>query len=133
MFRTLRHARLRAIAACVTVCLLIPPSAVAQGGQPDVKQQSSSAITMGSIAEQLGAKVVDKNIELGIGQSLTGTVTDAAKLAKFGITGIHEGARLTAFRSAPDKLRIEVDELEPAPVNKKATLKLDDRGRLSAP
>jgi hypothetical protein len=106
---------------------------VAQGAQPDVKQQSSSAVTMGSIAEQLGAKVVDKNIELGIGQSLTGTVTDVAKLAKFGITGIHEGARLTAFRSAPDKLRIEVDELEPAPVNKKATLKLDERGRLSTP
>ena len=130
MFRSLRLAR-HTLVACATACLLIPSAGIAQGGQPDVKQQSS-VVTMGSIAEQLGAKVVDRNAELPIGGSLTGSVTDPAKLAKFGITGIHEGARLTAFRSAPDKVRIEVDEIEPAPVSRKATAKLDGSGKLSA-
>ncbi len=134
MFRIVHHARRRTIAACITLCLMVPAGAIAQGAQDDVKQQSSAAaFTSGSIADQLGAKVVDRNVELPIGGSLTGCVVDPAKLAKFGITGIHEGARLTAFRSAPDKVRLEVDELEPTPVNRKAVAKLDQNGKLVAP
>lgn len=134
MFRTLRLAR-RAIAACAALCLFVPAASRAQGGggtQTEVKQQSA-AFTTGSIADQLGAKVVDKTIEFAPGASLTGTVTDPSKLAKFGITGIHEGARITAFRSTPEKVRVEVDEIEPAPLDKKVTLKIDSSGRLSLP
>ena len=132
MFRTVHRARRSAIAACIALSLLVPAAAIAQEAQADAKQQPAPAFTSGNIADQLGAKVVDRNVELPIGGSLTGCVVDPAKLAKFGITGIHEGARLTAFRSAPDKLRLEVDEIEPAPLNRKAVAKLDQSGKLIA-
>ena len=133
MFRIVRHARRRTIAACLTLCLVVPAAAIAQAAPADAKEQPAAAFTSGSIADQLGATVVDRNVELPIGGSLTGCVVDPAKLAKFGITGIHEGARLTAFRSAPDKVRLEVDELEPAPVNRKGVARLDQNGKLLAP
>ena len=37
----------------------------------------------------------------------------------------------SAMRVSQDKVLVEVDELEPTPQTKKATLKLDDKGRLS--
>ena len=111
--------------ALVYVALAMP--AFAQ----NVRQQSSQ-ITRNDVAEQLGAKVTSgQNEELGIGSSLTGTLVEPAKLAKLGISGMHEGARVSVMRVAPDKLRIEVDELEPTPQTKKATLKIDEKGRLA--
>jgi hypothetical protein len=63
---------------------------------------------------------------------LHGTLTDPEKLARLGIAGMHQGARITAMRTAPGKLSVEVDELEPAPVTKKQVLKIDERGQLSS-
>jgi hypothetical protein len=111
----------------VFICAALATPAVAQ----NVRQQSSQ-LTRGDVAEQLGAKVTSsQNEELGVGSSLTGTLVDPAKLAKFGISGMHEGARVSVMRVAPDKLRIEVDEMEPTPLTKKATLRIDEKGRLA--
>jgi Fe2+ transport system protein FeoA len=106
----------------------------AQGAPTEVKQQAAAApFTYGSIADQLGAKVVaDRGKELAVGGSLTATLSDTSRLTKFGIRGMHEGARVSVFRSAPGKLLVEVDEMAPVPVTKKATLKLDEKGQLSS-
>lgn len=112
---------------CAAIALGTPAVTIAQ----NVRQQSSQ-ITRNDVAEQLGAKLTSgHNEELGIGSSLTGALVDPAKLAKLGISGMHEGARVALMRVAPDKVRVEVDELEPTPQTKKATFKIDDKGRLT--
>jgi hypothetical protein len=118
------------VATCISVVLATPHAIVAQGTQ-NVKLQSSQ-LTRSDIAQQLGAKTTaNPSEELGLGASVTATLVDPAKLEKFGISGMHEGARVSVMRVAPDKLRVEVDELEPTPQTKKATLKLDDKGHLT--
>jgi len=125
MSSTRRTTRLLGLAAALA--LATPNVIVAQ----NVRQQSSQ-VTRGDVADQLGAKVTSsQNEELAVGSSLTGTLVDPAKLTKFGISGMHEGARVSVMRVAPDKLRVEVNELEPTPQTKKATLKIDDKGRLA--
>jgi hypothetical protein len=125
MSSTRRTTRLLGILAALA--LSTPNLTVAQ----NVRQQSSQ-VTRGDVAEQLGAKVTSsQGEELAVGSSLTGTLVDPAKLTKFGISGMHEGARVSVMRVAPDKLRVEVDELEPTPQTKKARLRIDDKGRLA--
>ena len=127
MSSTRRTIRLLGLVTCASLALAMPSVTVAQ----TVRQQSNQ-VTRGDVAEQLGAKVTSgQNEELPVGSSLTGSLVDPAKLAKLGISGMHEGARVSVMRVAPDKLRVEVDELEPTPLTKKATLKIDDRGRLA--
>ena len=106
--------------------------ASAQTPAPEVTQQSMR-VTMRGIGEQLGAKLNPEQAdELMVGGMLHGTLTDPEKLARLGIAGMHHGARITAMRTAPGKLSVEVDELEPAPVTKKQVLKIDERGQLSS-
>jgi hypothetical protein len=113
-------------ATCLGIVFAMPHATAAQ----NVRQQSSQ-VTRGDVAEQLGAKITtNQSEEFGIGSSITGTLMDPAKLAKLGIAGMHEGARVSVMRVAPDKVRVEVDEMDPTPVTKKATLKIDDKGRL---
>ena len=45
---------------------------------------------------------------------------------------MHAGARVTVGRVAPDKIRVEADEMEPVPASTAATLKLDAKGLLVA-
>lgn len=132
MFSTLRSARAAGLAAtCVGILAAAPVSTRAQVTIGDVKQQSTG-ITMRGVADQLGTKVVPRETdELPIGASFTGTLADPTKLAAFGITGLHEGARVTVMRVAPERLRIEVDELDPVPLTKKATVKVDEKGKLT--
>jgi hypothetical protein len=128
MSSTRRTTRLFGLAVtCAALAFAKPAVTVAQ----NVRQQSSQ-ITRGDLAEQLGAKMTSsQNEELGVGSSLTATLVEPAKLAKLGISGMHEGARVSVMRVAPDKLRVEVDEMEPTPLTKKATLKIDEKGRLA--
>lgn len=128
MYSTLRSARAAMVAACVGILALAPLRALAQVG--DTKQ--NAGVTLSGVAAQLGAKVVARDgDELPVGGSFSGTLADPAKLVALGVAGMHEGARVTVMRVAPDKLRIEVDELDPVPLTKKATLKIDATGKLA--
>ena len=131
MSSTRRTTHLLGLAAtCIGFVLATPHATVAQGTQ-NVRLQSAQ-LTRSDVAEQLGAKITtNPSEELGVGSSVTASLVDPAKLVKFGITGMHEGARVSVMRVAPDKLRVEVDELEPTPQTKKATLKIDDKGHLT--
>lgn len=116
--------------AAVALALVAPRAATAQdSGQ--VRQQSRHTETE-TIALQLGVKPSpNQPDELPVGTSLTASLLDPARLAAFGATGLHAGARVTIMRIAPDKLRIEVDEMDPVPLTKKLTLRIDAQGRLS--
>ena len=109
-----------------------PARASAQTAGPEVIQQSMR-VMMRDVGDQLGAKLnPEQGDELVVGGTFHGTLTDPEKLARLGISGMHQGARITAMRTAPGKLAVEVDELEPAPVTKKVVLKIDERGQLSS-
>jgi hypothetical protein len=89
---------------------------------------------MQSVADQLGAKLnPNQRDELSLGVTLNGTLQEPDKLGKLGINGVHKGARVTAMRVAPQKVILEVDELDPVPLTRKATLRINEQGRLSAP
>ena len=127
MSSTRRTIRLFGLVTYTSLALAMPNVTVAQ----NVRQQSAQ-LTRNDVAEQLGAKVTsNQNDELPVGSSLTGSLVDPAKLEKLGISGMHQGARVSVMRIAPDKLRVEVDEMEPTPQTKKATLKIDANGRLA--
>src|SRR5262245_58195868 len=130
MVRLFWRARVFAVVAACANVVMLPARIDAQNAATEVKQQSTAApFTLGSIADQLGAKVAsDRGKELAVGGSLTGTLIDPSKIVKLGITGMHEGARVSVFRSAPGKLIIEVDQMEPTPVTKRANAKLDEKG-----
>jgi hypothetical protein len=111
--------------ALVILVVETPRAALAQ-------QPSVAAVSIKTIAEQLGAKAQPRDDDdLNVGTSFTSMLTDPQKIAAFGIKGMHEGARVTVARIAPDKVRVEVDEMEPAPVRASATIKLDAKGALT--
>lgn len=121
---------LRAGVAClgIALALLSPPAAAQDIGQ--VRQQSRNSTE--AIAAQLGAKLSpNQPEELPIGVSMTASLTDSAKIAALGAPGLHAGARVTVLRIAPDKIRVEIDEMDPVPLTKKLTLRLDAQGRLT--
>jgi hypothetical protein len=131
MFSILRFAPALGLAVACAGFGLVTPAALRAQNAVEVKQQSSQ-ITKTDVAAQLGAKLGVTDDELfSVGGTINATLADPAKLAALGITGLHEGARVTVMRVSPVKVRIEVDELEPVPLTKKAALKIDERGRLS--
>lgn len=120
-------------AVCIGVLVFAPELAGGQQSTPQVSQQSMS-VQMRTVAQQLGTKLSSgQRDDLGLGVTLNGTLQEPEKLERFGITGMHKGARVTAMRIAPQKVIVEVDELDPAPISRKATLRVDEQGRLSAP
>ena len=125
--------RIRLAAVCIGALVWAPRLLGGQTPAPEVTQQSMTLHARG-VAEQLGTRLnPDHRSEIALGVTLNGTLQDPEKLEKYGITGVHKGARVTAMRVAPQKLVVEVDEIEPAPLTRKATLKVDERGRLSVP
>jgi len=127
MTRMLGRSRALALAACLTIT--VAPRLAAQ---QDPKQQGGPAsVSAKAVAEQLGARLQPRDDdELHIGASFTAVLAEPEKLAQFGVKGMHAGARVTVARIAPDKVRIEADEMTPAPANGAATLKLDAKGAL---
>ncbi len=94
---------------------------------------TSPSGTIGMVAEQLGVKVTtDLEQEFDIGVEFTGSLQDPAKLARFGIAGMHVGARVTALRLSFDKVSIVADELDP-PNRKSVKIGISANGGLIAP
>ena len=128
---TRTHFNFKALAfACLTI------AAAPLYGQQDTKQQSAAPtmVSAKAIAEQLGAKLQPReDDELRIGMSFTAVLEAPDKLAELGIKGMHAGARVTVARIAPDKIRVEADEMTPVEASGKATLKLDEKGAVVAP
>lgn len=123
MSSTLRFTRTIACALC---CLMAPTVARAQATPP------AESGTCAKIADELGAKLQPNQLaDLPMGAMLHATLADSSKLSRLGITGMHSGARVSIMRIATDKLRVEVDEMDPVPVTKKTTLHVDEKGHLS--
>ena len=84
------------------------------------------------IADKLGVKPgPGAPDEIELGRTITTSLADPAKIGKFGIIGMHEGARVTITRIAPDRIRVEADEMEPMPTSGKVTLKVAGDGSLT--
>lgn len=93
--------------------------------------QQGAGVSTARLAAQLGVKPSpDQSQYLDVGGTLNGALADPAKLAKLGMPPMHEGARVTAVLIAPNKLRVEVDEMDPEPITRKATFRIDDKGDL---
>ena len=124
---------LRAGVACfgIAFALLSSPAPAAAQDSGQVRQQSRQTMTEG-IAAQLGAKLSPKQPEeLPVGVSMTASLIDSAKIAALGATGLHAGARVTVMRIGPEKVRVEIDEMDPVPLTKKLTLRIDAQGKLT--
>ena len=127
---SMRLARAVGLAVACIGFAAAPLTAVAQVGG-EVRLQSRQ-ISTAEIAGQLGAKLAPGTPdELPIGFSITGYLVDAAKLGALGVADLPPGGRLTVTRIAVDKVRIEVDQLDPVPLTKRFSLRLDGQGRLS--
>jgi hypothetical protein len=111
------------LAALALATPSLPRSTSAQ-----VTQQSEVAVK--TITDALGLKPAAASAPstLELGATITFSLTDPAKLAKHTIRGLHEGARVTVTRVAPDRVRVEADEMEPMPVTGKVTLKVNGDG-----
>jgi hypothetical protein len=130
MTRMLTRSRALAVAACLTIA-----AAPRLAAQDSTKQQGAPiSVSAKALCDQLGVRLQPKDDdELRLGASVTATLKDPEKLAAFGVKGMHAGARVIIARVAPDKVRVEADEMEPAPANAAATIKLDAKGVLVAP
>lgn len=93
----------------------------------------ADAVTIGSVADQLGVKVTGRaDEEFAVGVQFTSILVNPEKLAAFGIKGMHAGARVVAARLSADRVYVEADELDP-PRRASARVSLDKDGKLVLP
>jgi hypothetical protein len=120
--------RISAIALAMALVSAIPASAQApQGPIPNAASFQSDVV-----AQQLGTKLAPgHHVDFVLGKSVTGELTDPARLARYGVPGAHQGARVTAMRLAADRIVVEVDEVDPAPRTRRTMLKVDERGNIT--
>jgi len=120
----------RGVTLCSVCIATLAVSPVAARAQP--QQQGAVQISVKSTVDKLGLKVSSSAPEdFELGRSITASLADPAKIAKYGIVGMHEGARVTVTRVAPDRLRVEADEMEPIPNKSTVTLKVAADGSMS--
>ena len=116
------------VVLALALLLPLPQRADAQAAARPRVVIGPSHVDVARLAERLGiAPQPDQLQELEIGTSVTCTLRKPARLAAFGITGVREGARVTILRSAPDRVRIEADEIEPIRTES-AVVRLDANG-----
>lgn len=107
------------------LCVALPASVFAQ-------RQAVDPIPIGNIVEKLGSKVMPSSPrELELGHSATTTLAEPAKITAYGIKGMHEGARVTITCVGPNRLRVEVDEMEPVAKSATVTLKIAEDGSMT--
>ena len=116
------------LSVCIAALAASPPAARAQPQQ----QGAAVEISVKSTIDKLGLKP-SGNLpdEFDLGRSITVSLADPAKIAKYGIVGMHEGARVTVTRVAPDRIRVEADEMEPVPNKSTVTLKVAANGSMT--
>jgi hypothetical protein len=115
------------LSVCIAAVAVSPATARAQP-----QQQGAVAISVKSIIDKLGLKPSgDLPGDFELGRSITVSLADPAKAAKYGIVGMHEGARVTLTRVAPDRVRVEADEMEPVPNKSNVTLKVAADGSMT--
>ena len=115
------------LSVCIAALAVSPPAARAQS-----QQQGTVEISVKSIVDKLGLKPSGNTPdEFELGRSITVSLADPTKIAKYGIAGMHEGARVTMTRVAPDRVRVEADEMEPVPNKSIVTLKVAANGSMT--
>ncbi|HSQ30508.1 MAG TPA: hypothetical protein VLN49_11695 [Gemmatimonadaceae bacterium] len=112
------------LGACV-IAIGAPRPSVAQFGSPEVSVTATLT--------KLGAKAATTNIpsDLELGRSVTASLVSVEKIEQYGIKGMHEGARVTVTRVAPDRIRVEADEMEPVSAKSVVTLRIGTDGTLA--
>jgi hypothetical protein len=126
--------RVRTLGVLLVLLLASVAFTPARLSAPEVRRTASEdpVLTVGGVSSQLGIKTqLRDDDEFVLGTSITGLLTEPEKLARFGIH-MHAGARVTAGRAGLDKIRVEADEMEPVPARASATLRVDNKGVLSA-
>lgn len=115
------------------VCALVLNAASTAPTRAQVLQGSTAKpVSVDNVAGKLGVKLAPgSGLELDIGKSVTGTLEDPARIEKFGIKGMHEGARVTITCVAPNRIRVEADEMEPVEHDVVVTLQVSSDGGLS--
>ena len=89
-------------------------------------------IRVDAMMEKLGVKgLPNAERELELGKSTTTVLAEPQKLATYGITGMHDGARVTITCVGPNRLRVEADEMEPVSRSVTVTLQVGDNGSLT--
>jgi len=115
---------------CLGACVLtiaLPHQGRAQG-----PASAGPDVSMKTLAEKLGVKPSpNAPDDIEIGRSVTTSLSSPDKIAAYGITGMHEGARVTITRTAPDRLRIEADEMEPVSARSAVTLRVAADGSMT--
>lgn len=114
------------VVACA-VAIGMPRVGTAQSGLGE------PSVEVGAVLKKLGTKPATTNYpaELELGRTITASLVSPDKLAEHGIKGMHEGARVTVTRVAPDRIRVEADELEPVAAKGVVTLRVGIDGSLT--
>lgn len=112
---------------CIAAIAASPAATRAQS-----QQQGTVEISVKTTIDKLGLKP-SGNLpdDFDLGRSITVSLADPAKAAKYGIVGMHEGARVTVTRVAPDRIRVEADEMEPLPAKSTVTLRVAADGSMT--
>ena len=118
------------LSVCVAAAVVVAASPVPALAQS--QQQGAVEISVKSAIEKLGLKPTG-NLpdDFELGRSITLSLADPVKAAKYGIVGMHEGARVTLTRVAPDRVRVEADEMEPLPNKSAVTLRVASDGSMT--
>lgn len=128
--RIVRDVSLATLLAAASIA--IAPPSTGLGALPAERVENA---TVGSIAAQLGVKVVSSarvDDEFTIGMQFTGLLVEPEKLAAFGVKGMRAGARVAVARFGLDRIYIEADEMDP-PRRESTRVTLDSNGKLVRP
>lgn len=115
----------RMLSSAFALSLLVPLTGIAQRGNVE-------PVRVDAVMERLGVKgLPNAPRELELGQSATTVLVEPRKISSYGITGMHESARVTITCVGPNRLRVEADEMEPVSRTVTVTLQVAEDGSLT--